>query len=102
MGLRVLTAIKAGVVTFIVLSLAACGGGGGGGGGGGNPGPFTVSGTVSGLSGTGMVLQDNGGDNLAISANGTFTFAQQIANGASYKVTVLTQPSGPVQTCTVN
>ena len=61
-------------------------------------GTFTVGGTVSGLTGT-VVLQDNGGDNLSLSANGSFTFATALANGAAYNVTVLTNPSG--QTCTV-
>ncbi len=31
-----------------------------------------LGGSVSGLSGTGLVLQDNGGDNLSVSANGAF------------------------------
>ncbi len=31
-------------------------------GGGGGTGPFTISGTVTGLTGTGLILQDNGGD----------------------------------------
>ncbi|MHB8535389.1 MAG: hypothetical protein ACYDBW_08085 [Sulfuricaulis sp.] len=61
----------------------------------------TVSGTVSGLSGTGLVLQNNGWDNLSISANGSFTFGTGITSGASYSVTVLTQPGSPNQTCTV-
>lgn len=59
---------------------------------------FTVGGTVSGLdSGKTVVLQDNGGDNLTITANGTFTFATALVNGTAYNVTVLTQPTG--QTC---
>jgi galactose oxidase-like protein len=62
---------------------------------------YTIGGTVSGLSGSGLVLQDNGGDNLPVSANGSFTFATPIASGANYNVTVLTQPSNPVQTCGV-
>ena len=62
---------------------------------------FTVGGTVSGLSGSGLVLQDNAGDNLAISASGAFTFATSVASGAGYAVTVLAQPSSPTQTCTV-
>jgi len=62
---------------------------------------FTIGGTVSGLAGTGLVLQDNGGNNLPVSANGSFTFTTAIASGAGYTVTVLTQPSGPVQTCMV-
>ena len=88
-----------------VLALAACGGGGGSNnGGGGNsstPPPastYTIGGSVTGLSGT-VVLQDNGGDNLPVTASGNFTFATALASGAAYKVTVLTQPSG--QTCTV-
>jgi|HubBroStandDraft_6_1064221.scaffolds.fasta_scaffold00079_48 hypothetical protein len=62
---------------------------------------YTIAGTVSGLTGTGLVLQDNGGDNLAVSASGPFTFATPIATGGAYAVTVLTQPSTPAQTCTV-
>ena len=59
---------------------------------------YTVGGTVSGLSGT-VVLQDNGGDNLSLSATGPFTFATPLATGAAYSVTVKTNPTG--QTCTV-
>ena len=66
---------------------------------GGNAGSFTVGGTVSGLSGT-VVLQDNGADDLSVSANGSFTFATPLASGAPYSVTVKTNPSG--QTCTVS
>ena len=62
---------------------------------------YTIGGTVSGLSGTGLVLQDNGGDNLTLSANGTFSFATPIASGATYSVTVLTNPASPSQTCVV-
>ena len=54
---------------------------------------------MSGLSGT-VVLQDNGGDDLSVSANGAFTFATALASGAAYNVTVKTNPSG--QTCTVS
>ena len=47
-----------------------------------------------------MVLQDNGGDNLAVTANGAFMFATPVASGATYTVTALA-PTGPVaQTCT--
>ncbi len=59
---------------------------------------FSVGGTVSGLTGT-VVLQDNGGDNLSVSANGAFTFATSLASGAAYNSTVATNPAG--QTCTV-
>ena len=50
-----------------------------------------VGGTILGLSGT-VVLQDNGGGNLSVTANGTFTFATKLASGAAYSVTVKTDP----------
>ncbi len=62
---------------------------------------FTVGGTVSVLLGTGLVLQNNGGNNLAISGNGAFAFSTPILSGATYAVTVSTQPNGPAQTCRV-
>jgi|tagenome__1003787_1003787.scaffolds.fasta_scaffold20968785_1 hypothetical protein len=61
---------------------------------------FSIGGTLSGLSSGPVVLQDNGGDNLSLSANGTFTFATALVAGSNYNVTVLTQPAG--QTCSVN
>jgi len=60
---------------------------------------YTLSGTVTGLAGSGLVLRNNGGDDRAISTNGSFTFATAIADGSSYAVTIATQPIG--QTCTV-
>jgi uncharacterized repeat protein (TIGR01451 family) len=63
---------------------------------------FTVGGTVNGLAGTGLVLQNNGGDNLPIGADGGFTFSTPLADGSGYAVTVLTQPSAPIQTCSVS
>jgi hypothetical protein len=60
----------------------------------------TIGGTVTGLSGgTTLVLQDNGGDNKTINANGAFSFATQIEAGSTYNVTILTQPIG--ETCNV-
>src|SRR5580692_48031 len=64
------------------------------------PATYTIGGMVTGLTGTGLVLQDNGGDNLTVSANASsFTFSTAIASGGAYSVTVLTQPAG--QSCTV-
>ncbi|MDD3518576.1 MAG: S8 family peptidase [Chromatiales bacterium] len=63
---------------------------------------YRVGGTVSGLSGGGLTLRLNGGNDLAVAANGTFTFAPWLPDGTSYGVSVATQPSGPAQTCTVN
>ncbi len=62
---------------------------------------YTVGGSVSGLKGTGLVLQNNSGDNLKVTANGSFTFPTAIASGSAYKVSVMTQPSSPTQNCVV-
>lgn len=62
---------------------------------------YTVGGTVSGLSGSGLMLQNNSGDNLSVTANGSFSFANAVASGGTYDVSVATAPSNPVQTCTV-
>jgi hypothetical protein len=57
----------------------------------------SIGGTLSGLAtGQSVVVQDNGGDNVTLSANGSFKFPTQLSNGASYTVTVLTQPSGQI------
>ena len=63
---------------------------------------YEVGGSISGLAdGASVVLQNNGTDNLTVSANGAFVFASPLASGAPYVVTVLTQPAGPTQTCVV-
>lgn len=62
---------------------------------------FSVGGTVIGLLGSGLVLQNNGGDDLAVGADGLFTFPAELASGATYSVSVRTQPSNPNQACTV-
>ena len=63
---------------------------------------YTVRGTITGLSGAGLVLQNNGGDNQTIAANGTtFQFPTAVAGNSAYAVTVLAQPAGPSQICTV-
>jgi 6-phosphogluconolactonase len=79
------------------LVLAACGGGGSS-----TPPPasYTIGGTVSGQSGSGLVLLNNGGDMLTVSG-ASFTFTQPMTSGKSFNVTVATQPTTPPQACTV-
>jgi hypothetical protein len=60
---------------------------------------FRVGGTITGLAGTGLVLQNNGGDNLPIVGGSTFEFQTGVPSGASYNVTVAVQPTGPAQQC---
>ncbi|MCG8382400.1 MAG: hypothetical protein MJA28_09325, partial [Gammaproteobacteria bacterium] len=62
---------------------------------------YKVGGTVSGLLGSGLILQNNGKDKLTISANGSFQFPKSYSDNESYNVTVLAQPSDPNQICTV-
>jgi len=78
--------------------LGACGGGGGT-DTPATPTLYTIGGTVTGLTGSGLVLQDNAGDDLAVAASGAFTFGTRLASGASYQVSVRTQPAA--QSCTV-
>ena len=55
----------------------------------------------SGLVGAGLVLQNNGADDLAVASNGAFTFGGQLTDGSAYVVTVKSQPNTPGQACTV-
>jgi 6-phosphogluconolactonase len=62
---------------------------------------YTISVTVSGLAGTGLVLLNNGIDSLTVTASGVTTFSTTIADFSTYAVEVLTQPAGPAQICSV-
>jgi hypothetical protein len=62
---------------------------------------FTIGGTVTGLTSSGLVLVDNGTDKLPVSSSGSFTFATKVASGGAYAVTIGTQPTGPAQVCSV-
>lgn len=87
---------------LIVTGFSACGGGSGTNGGtnDGSKTTYAIGGSVSGLaSGATLVLQDNAADNLTINADGTFTFATKLSSGATYSVSVLTQPAA--QNCGV-
>jgi len=63
---------------------------------------FLIGGLLSGLvTGDNLVLQNNAGDDLTLTADGAFTFATPVNFGDPYAVTVLAQPTGPSETCTV-
>ncbi len=88
------------VNVLLITLLSACGGGGGS----STPPPpttYNVNVTVTGVSGSGLILQNNSGDNLTISADGTFSFSTPLADASNYAVTIQTQPSTPNQTCSV-
>jgi hypothetical protein len=89
------------VFTLLSISLIAAVGCGGGKSTPTAPATYTVGGSITGLTGTGLVLQNSGGSNLTVSAKSTsFTFTTAVASGGAYSVTVLTQPAG--QNCAVN
>ncbi len=90
-----------GSVTFLALLMAGCGGGSGGSGGGGSLPSYSIGGTVTGLTGSGLLLQTNAGDVAAVSAPGAFTFTRKLGSGAAFRVFVKTQPSSPTQNCVV-
>jgi hypothetical protein len=82
--------LKALLACVMAISLTSCGG----------KITATIGGTVSGLSGnTTVTLQNNGGDNVVVNANGTFAFPTQLEAGQTYVASVLTQPVG--ETCVV-
>ena len=63
-------------------------------------GEYIVAGTITGLTADGLVLQNNGGDDLAIpAAAASFQFHSSVDEDDGYDVTILTQPEG--QTCSI-
>jgi hypothetical protein len=90
--------VRLALVSLVALFGIACGS---------SPGKIptcTVGGTVSGLSGTptALVIQNDGGDDLTITANGSFTFPTSVGRGETFQVTVKSQPTCPGYTCTVS
>ena len=61
----------------------------------------SIGGTLSGLNqaGASVTLLDNGGDALAVTKNGAFTFPTKLTSGSAYLVTVGKQPA--TEACTV-
>jgi uncharacterized repeat protein (TIGR03803 family) len=62
---------------------------------------YTVGGTISGLTASGLVLLDNGADATSLNANAAqFTLNTGVAYGAAYVISVQTPPTGLV--CSVS
>lgn len=56
---------------------------------------YTISGSVSGLTASGLVLQNNGSNDLKVSQGATsFQFPTNSASGSTYNVTIKQQPNG--------
>lgn len=60
-----------------------------------------IGGTVTGLTGAGLVLENNGMDDKAIVGNGAFQFPSLIPVNSTYDVLAKVQPSNPSQNCTI-
>ena len=63
---------------------------------------YVIGGTLSGLNGDQVILQNNNNDDLTLTTNGDFEFDTAIAEGLDYEVTVLSDPQNPAQTCSVS
>ena len=80
--------LRAGAALACALALSACGG---------SDGDLVISGEFSGVTKTGLVLQNNGGSDLTITPTnggfGAFQFPDLVETDSSYNVTVKTPPS---------
>ncbi len=61
-----------------------------------------LSGSVSGLHGTGLVLKINGTSLSVPAGSTTFSFSSPVADGAGYSVSVAAQPTSPLEVCSVS
>ena len=105
------------LILATALALTSCGGGGSDEPAPGSPDPdpdpgsdgddddpeagFRIGGSVTGLTGTGLVISNNASDELTIDASGSFAFDVELADGAGYDVEIVSQPSSPDGVCTV-
>ncbi|BDT61346.1 hypothetical protein MasN3_48400 [Massilia varians] len=87
--------LRAGAALACALALSACGGGGG---------DRVISGSFSGVTRAGLVLQNNGGSDLAINPTnngvGSFYFPDMVETDSEYNVTVKSFPTN-AETCKV-
>jgi uncharacterized repeat protein (TIGR03803 family) len=80
---------------IVLLAPIGCGGGGGSSSSGSGETTYTLGGTLAGLDLSQSVsLQDNGGDTLTLSANGTFSFPMRLDAGTAYAITVQSHTPG--------
>ena len=84
--------LRSAVALACAIGLAACGGD--------DDGTWPLQGAVQGVNMTGLVLQNNGGDDLVVPANASsFTFPKLIAVNDDFNITIKSSPSNA--TCSV-
>ena len=90
-SVRAGTTLVASLVVLLPVALFGCG----------KDSPLhAIGGTITGLTGSGLVLSTPGQPDIAVTPGQTeFTFANRVKYGTSYAVTVKTQPTA--QTCSV-
>lgn len=87
---------------LLFILLLSCDSGSNGGDDNGNNTPqYTVGGYVTGLAGTGLILQNNNSEELPIDSSDIFEFPSSLDDGADYSVTVKSHPENPFQVCLV-
>jgi hypothetical protein len=66
---------------------------------------YSIGGNVSGVVGTGLILQNSSDSELLpispANGNQAFTFTKLVPTGTAYTVSISAQPTGPTQTCVV-
>ena len=62
---------------------------------------YTVGGTVIGLAGSGLEIEEIKTGKRLIPANGSFVFDYAYPDKAPYEVRIVTQPTNPIQSCSV-
>lgn len=81
------------ILSVVCILLIGCGGG--------SPVVYSLSGNLIGLnSGQRLVISNNGGENITLSANTSFSLPDQILQNGNWSVVVVSQPKG--QLCTIS
>lgn len=62
---------------------------------------YSVGGSITGLTGSGLTLKLNGSNDVVVSGN-SFVFPDPLPDGSNYTATIATQPSMPNQDCTLS
>jgi uncharacterized delta-60 repeat protein len=65
------------------------------------PPTFAIGGTVAGLTGTGLTLRNTQNEEQVQPGNGTYSFPSKLLDETPYSVIIATQPSNPVQICSL-